>query len=108
MKYAVNAHLITLTAVLAESMNLAKAQGLDLQVFGQVLDTSPMASVYSKIKVVKMLAEDWAPQAAIKDCFNSAQLIHAAAEEVGIQSPLRRVCGELYGEAIERGLGGRI
>jgi 3-hydroxyisobutyrate dehydrogenase-like beta-hydroxyacid dehydrogenase len=36
MKYAVNNFLITMTAGLAEATNLAHAQGLDLDAFGQV------------------------------------------------------------------------
>ncbi|GLB09954.1 hypothetical protein AtubIFM57258_005888 [Aspergillus tubingensis] len=106
MKYAVNTLLITLTVGLAESMNLAKAQGLDLEAWGKVLAAGPMASRYSGVKVEKMLRGDWEAQAAIKDCFNSTELIRAAAREVGVECPLMDVCGGLYGRAVEGGLGG--
>lgn len=104
-KYAVNSFLITYTVGLAESMNLARAQGLDLAAFGQVLDASPMASAYSKVKVQKILKEDWSPQAAVKDCYNSTKLIQNAVASVGIRSPTMDVCGELYQEAVQAGLG---
>jgi len=104
-KYAVNNFLITMTAGLAEAMNLARAQGLDLDAFGQVLDAGPMASAYSKLKVGKMLNQDWSAQAGIKDCYNSTQLIQAAAEAANTQAPLIQVCGALYKQAIESGLG---
>lgn len=104
-KYSINTLLITLTVGLAESMNLAQAQGLNLAAFGQVLEACPMASAYSKIKVRKMLSEDWSPQAALKDCYNSTQLIQSAAASVHTQTPLMRVCGNLHGEAIKAGLG---
>lgn len=104
-KYAINTLLITLTVGLAEAMNLAKAQGLDPAAFGQVVEACPMASAYSNIKVDKMLNQDWSPQAALKDCYNSTQLIQSAAVSANIQSPLMDVCGKLYTQAMEAGLG---
>lgn len=104
-KYAVNLYLVTMTAGLAESMNLARAQGLDLQAFGRVLDAGPLASAYSKLKIAKMINQDWSPQAAMKDCYNSAQLIQSAVKAADTRSPLAQLCESLYGEAIESGLG---
>ncbi|KAI8633136.1 hypothetical protein F5Y19DRAFT_471395 [Xylariaceae sp. FL1651] len=104
-KYAVNLYLVTITAGLAESMNLARAQGLDLAVLGEVLNAGPMASAYSKTKITKILAQDWSAQAAIKDCYNSAKLICAASEEVGAHSPLIESCRAMYGQANDAGLG---
>ncbi|RKU42404.1 hypothetical protein DL546_004958 [Coniochaeta pulveracea] len=104
-KYAVNNFLITLTVGLAESMNLARAQGLDLDAFGQVLDAGPMASAYSKLKIKKMLDHDWSPQAAIRDCYNSTQLVQAAADAADTQAPFIKLCSSLYQQAIEAGMG---
>lgn len=53
----------------------------------------------------KMLNEDWSAQAAIKDCYNSTQLIQTAAADPGVNSSLIQLCGHLYGQAIESGLG---
>lgn len=105
-KFATNLFLITMTAGLSESMNLARAQGLDVEAFGQVLDAGPMASAYSKLKVAKMIAEDWSPQAAIADCYNLTELVQGAAGEVGAQTPLMTVCNTLYRDAVKRGFGG--
>ena len=105
MKYAVNLLLITLTVGLAESMNLARAQGLNLEAFAKVLEACPMASNYSKIKVKKMLDEDWSAQATIKDCHNSTELIQSAAASVDTKAPFIQLCGALYGEAKALGLG---
>ncbi|KAJ3455250.1 hypothetical protein MRS44_013850 [Fusarium solani] len=57
-KYAVNLFLVAVTARLTESMNLTRAQGIDLKAFGQVLDNCALASPYSKVKVAKMLKAD--------------------------------------------------
>ncbi|KAL2015615.1 hypothetical protein VTK56DRAFT_5093 [Thermocarpiscus australiensis] len=104
-KYAVNTFLVTMTVGLAEAMNLARAQGLDLEAFGQVLEAGPMASAYSKLKVGKMLNQDWSAQAAVKDCYNSTQLIQSAARAAHTRSPLVELCGSLYRHAIQCGLG---
>jgi 3-hydroxyisobutyrate dehydrogenase len=104
-KYAVNLYLITMTAGLAESMALAQAQRLDLEAFGKVLNAGPMASAYSKLKISKMLNHDWTAQAAIKDCYNSTQLIQSAGKDANTKTPLVEVCGSLYKQANEVGLG---
>ncbi|KAF5671914.1 gamma hydroxybutyrate dehydrogenase [Fusarium denticulatum] len=104
-KYATNLFLISVTTGLAESVNLARAQGLDLEAFGEVLNNSPMASVYSKMKIAKILNGDWTTQAAIKDCYNSTELIKSAARAVQVQTPFIQVCNSLYREAHENGLG---
>lgn len=104
-KYAVNLYLITMTAGLAESMALARAQNLDIEAFGQVLDAGPMASAYSKIKVAKMINQDWSAQAAIKDCYNITELIDSASNALDAQTPLIHLTGSLYKQAIDRGFG---
>ncbi|KAF4338967.1 gamma hydroxybutyrate dehydrogenase [Fusarium beomiforme] len=104
-KYAVNLFLVSVTAGLAESINLARAQGLDLTAFGEVLDNCPLASAYSKVKIAKILKDDWSPQAAIKDCYNSTELIKTAAHELQVETPLIQLCNSLYKDAKDNGLG---
>ncbi|KAL6800922.1 hypothetical protein GGI35DRAFT_458436 [Trichoderma velutinum] len=103
-KYAVNIFLITVTAGLAESMNLARAQGLNLEAFSSVLDAGPLASAYSKIKLAKMAKQDWSAQAAVKDCYNSTELIRTAAKAAEAKTPLIQVCNSLYKQAMDSGL----
>ncbi|KAJ8123399.1 hypothetical protein O1611_g9600 [Lasiodiplodia mahajangana] len=104
-KYAVNLYLITLTVGLAESMNLARAQGIDLAVLEEVLNAGPMASVYTRTKMAKVISRDFSPQAAIKDCHNSGKLICAAAEASAVRSPLIQTCRAMYEEATKVGFG---
>lgn len=106
MKYAANLYLITMTAGLSESMVLAKAQGLEPAAFATVLNAGPMASVYSRAKLAKMVDGDWSANAAIADCYNSTQLIVNAARESGTEAPLINVCRNLYDRAKKEGLGG--
>ncbi|RYC84061.1 hypothetical protein BFJ63_vAg13083 [Fusarium oxysporum f. sp. narcissi] len=104
-KYSINLFLVSVTAGLAESVNLARAQGLDLEAFAQVVNSSPLASAYSRVKIAKILKGDWTPQAAIKDCYNSTELIKSAAQGVKVQTPLVQLCNSLYREAYQNGLG---
>lgn len=104
MKYAVNLYLVAITAGLSESMNLARAQGLDPAALGKVLDAGPLASPYSTIKVAKMVHQDWTAQASVKDCYNSTLLIQSAAESAGAWSPIAQLCVSLYRQAHESGL----
>lgn len=104
-KFAINTFLLSVTAGLAESMNLAKKQGLDLEAFSEVVGASPMASVYSTLKADKIFREDWSAQAAMSDCCNNAQLILAASKAAGAWSPLIEVCGSLYKEGVADGIG---
>ncbi|KAL4904888.1 hypothetical protein BDW74DRAFT_178460 [Aspergillus multicolor] len=104
-KYAVNLYLITMTAGLAESMALARAQGLNIQAFSQVINAGPMASAYSKLKIAKMASSDYTPQAAVKDCYNLTQLIKAAAQDVDAETPFIQLCASLYQKAITQQLG---
>ncbi|KAL2838961.1 putative NAD binding NADP oxidoreductase coenzyme F420-dependent [Aspergillus pseudoustus] len=104
-KYAVNT-FATITAVgVAESMNFARAIGLDQEAFGQILNVCPMASAYSRMKVPKIQNEDWTPQATIKISDYSSQLIRAAAAETNTRLPLLQACVEIQEEAIKDGIG---
>ncbi|KAI3323142.1 6-phosphogluconate dehydrogenase [Xylariaceae sp. AK1471] len=104
-KYAVNLYVTTLAVGLAESMNLARAQGLDLAVLGEVLNAGPAASAYSRSKITKIITQDWSTQATTKDCYNSSKLICGAAETAAARSPLIHVCRSMYAEAADAGLG---
>ncbi len=105
MKLAVNLFLIAMVTGLAEAMHFAERQGLDLARFVAALDAGPMASEVSRAKAAKLLARDFAVQAAIDNVLENNRLIADAARAAGIASPLLDVCHALYGEARVLGLG---
>jgi 3-hydroxyisobutyrate dehydrogenase len=96
MKLSVNLYLITLVASLAEATHFAQRQGLDLNLFREVLDASPMASSVSKIKLPKMVGEDFSPQAAISDVCMNADLVLQAAKAANIAAPMLDVSHALF------------
>jgi 3-hydroxyisobutyrate dehydrogenase len=105
MKLAVNLFLITLVTGLAEAAHFAERHGLDLEQFRAVLDAGPMASSVSRTKAAKLVAGDFAVQAASADVLKNNCLIAGAAREAGLASPLLDVCHDLYAETVALGYG---
>ncbi|GAA2489025.1 NAD(P)-dependent oxidoreductase [Terrabacter carboxydivorans] len=104
-KLAVNLYLCTMVAGLAEAYHLAGALDLDLVAFQQVLDSGPMASAVSTLKLAKLLERDFDAQAAVRDVHTNTRLVADAARSVGAASPLLDVTRELFGAAEDSGAG---
>jgi 3-hydroxyisobutyrate dehydrogenase len=98
MKLAVNTFLISMVTGLAEAFHFAGGHGLDLGLLRDVLDAGPMASFVSRGKAGKIVAGDFAVQAAVPDVLRNNQLIVAAARKLGLAAPLLDVCEELFAE----------
>jgi 3-hydroxyisobutyrate dehydrogenase len=105
MKLAVNLFLITMVTGLAESMHFAARQGIDLELFREVLDAGPMASPVSRVKAAKLTRDDFAPQAALADVLENNRLVAEAARSSHTASPLLDACHALYAEAVALGHG---
>ncbi|WP_203726061.1 NAD(P)-dependent oxidoreductase [Paractinoplanes durhamensis] len=106
MKLAVNTFLISMVTGLAEAFHFAQGVGLDPALLKEVLDAGPMASFVSRGKAGKIVEEDFAVQAAIRDVHYNNRLVVEAARQHGLAAPLLDVCRELYAETEELGRGG--
>ena len=106
MKLSVNIYLITVVTGLAEAFQFARAQGLDLATFVDVIANGQMSSPIMRVKGPKLLNEEFSAQAAIADVLTNNRLITGAARAAGIPVPLIDVCEALYAETVELGLGG--
>jgi len=98
MKLAVNLFMTAMVTGLAEAAHFAEKHGLDLGRFVAVVDAGPMASDVSRVKAAKLVAGDFAVQAAISNVRENVRLIVAAAREAGIASPLIDTCFALFSE----------
>jgi 3-hydroxyisobutyrate dehydrogenase len=107
MKLAVNTFLITMVTGLAEAYQLADGFGLDREQFADVLAAGPMASRVSVGKAAKLLAGDFAAEAAIADVLKNNRLVAGAARQRQLASPLIDVCHALFDEAVGHGLAGQ-
>ncbi|CAL9342279.1 NAD(P)-dependent oxidoreductase [Streptomyces sp. Tu 3180] len=105
MKLSVNLFLITQVTGLTEAFHFADRHGLDRRRFLDVLDAGPMASAVSRMKAPKLLARDFAVQAAAADVLKNNRLIAEAARRTGVASPLLDVCHTLFDETVTRGHG---
>jgi 3-hydroxyisobutyrate dehydrogenase len=105
MKLAVNIFMLGLATGLAEAVHFADRQRLDRQLVQTVLNASAMASAFSRMKLAKLVADDYSPQALAHDGCNSTRLITNAARDAHIATGLMDVCRELYEETVTLGHG---
>lgn len=105
MKLAVNLFLITMVTGLVEATHLARASGLDLALFKEVLDAGPMASDVSRVKLGKLVAGDLSPQASLADVLMNSRLVFGAAREARAATPLLDASRDLFETADALGLG---
>ena len=106
MKLAVNLFMIVMVSGLVEAFHFAERAGIDQSVLRDILAASPMASDVSQVKADKLVARDWAAQAAITDVLKNVDLVREAGRGAGATAPLIGLCRELYGSAVADGNGG--
>jgi 3-hydroxyisobutyrate dehydrogenase len=105
MKLAVNIFMLVLATGLAEAVHFADCQKLDRQLLQKVLNAGPMASAFSRMKLAKLVANDYSAQALAHDGCNSTRLITNAARDAHIATSLINVCRQLYEETVGLGHG---
>ncbi|MFA1551248.1 NAD(P)-dependent oxidoreductase [Actinomadura chokoriensis] len=105
LKLAAVSYAISLTAVVAESVALAKGLGLDPSLLGEVLTGGPLDSAYLQIKMKAMIEDDFEPSFAVRNAETNTRLIHEAAESAKIRVDVNDAAGERFRRAIERGHG---
>jgi 3-hydroxyisobutyrate dehydrogenase len=107
LKIAVNLYLITMVAGLAEAAALASALGVGWPLLRSVLDAGPMASEVSRMKLAKLVAEDFSVQASIRDVLMNCRLVADAAQAAAVEASLLTRSMHLFDRAHREGLGGR-
>ena len=105
MKLAVNLFLIAQVTGLAEAFHFAENNGLDVEAFRSVLDSGPMASSVSRLKLEKLVHGDFDVQASIRDVHYNSRLVVDAARRSGVSSPVLDTCRDLFAEAEQLGHG---
>lgn len=105
LKISVNLYLITMVTGLAESASLARRLGVDWSLLRSVLDAGPMASDVSRIKLDKLVNDDFSVQASIRDVLMNCRLVAEAAQGVGLDAPLLTQSMRLFERAQLDGLG---
>lgn len=88
MKLASNMLLGPLMLGIVEAMAFAKNAGLDLREFADLLNSGQMASPFVKVKVDKIIAEDWSPQAQMDNVVTSGGDAVRYAKAMGMNGTL--------------------
>ncbi len=105
IKLAINHYLIGMVTVLAESVKAARANGLDLRLLRDILNSGPMACEVSRIKLTKLVDGEFAPQASIQDVATIANLVEQEALRGQTQNPIIQSCALAFRKARDAGLG---
>jgi 3-hydroxyisobutyrate dehydrogenase len=105
LKLSTNTFLIAMVTGLAEAFHFADRHELDRRLLASVLNAGPMASDVSRIKVDKLLNDDFTVQAAIPDVLKNNRLVVEAGRRAETSTPLLDVCHALYAESVALGHG---
>lgn len=103
MKLAVNLYLITTVAGLTEAFHMAQRGGLDVNLLRTILDSGPMASSVSRMKLEKLVAGDFAVQASIADVLKNNRLVAGEARRLGVATPMLDTSHALFARTLELG-----
>ena len=106
LKLAANAWVASITAATAQSVALARALGLDPQLFLDAIAGAPVDSRYAHVKGAAMIAGTYEPAAfAVDGVAKDVALIQGAAAAAGVDTRLLEALAELYGDASRAGFG---
>jgi 3-hydroxyisobutyrate dehydrogenase len=106
LKLVVNTWLNGLIAALASTIALARALGIDPELFLSTIEGGPMGPAYARMKGDLMIAGDYPTSFALTLAAKDVRLALEAAAENGLDLPVVRAIADLYREATDRGLGG--
>jgi 3-hydroxyisobutyrate dehydrogenase len=105
MKLVVNEWLLSLTAVLAETLTFAEALSVDGAKFLEAIEGGPIDAGYAQLKGKMMLTGDYEPSFALALARKDADLVREAAAAEGIELPLNAVVRDRFAAAEAAGHG---
>jgi 3-hydroxyisobutyrate dehydrogenase len=105
MKLVVNEWLLSLIALLAETLTLADALAVDGAKFLEVIEGGPIDTGYAQAKGRMMLTGDYETSFALALARKDADLVRDAAAGEGVELPLNAVVRHLFAAAEAAGRG---
>jgi 3-hydroxyisobutyrate dehydrogenase len=103
LKLVVNDWIVGAVAVLAETLALADALGVDGAVFLEAIAGSAVDMRYAHVKGRMMLEGDYPPSMPLAHAAKDARLAVAAAERHGLEHAVTRTAAELLERGASRG-----
>ncbi|NRQ30576.1 NAD(P)-dependent oxidoreductase [Nonomuraea sp. NN258] len=105
LKMATVSYGISMTAVVAESLALAKGLGVDPDLVRQVVTGGPMDSVYFQAKSASILGGDFTPSFTVHNAEKDTRLITEAGAAAGVRLDLVAAAGDRFRRAEAAGHG---
>jgi 3-hydroxyisobutyrate dehydrogenase len=105
MKLVLNDWLASLTEGMAETIALARALGLDPQLFIAAIEDGPLGSPYAVAKARAALAGEVVPGFALRHAFKDVGLAVDAARERDLELPITEAISRRWQQAIVDGHG---
>ena len=105
MKLVTNDWVLTQTTMLAETMKLCAALGLDRKAFLDAIESAPVGSAYAQAKGAMCLAGEYPPNFPLVHGAKDARLIVDAARESGLALPLAEGTLAAFDAALAAGRG---
>jgi 3-hydroxyisobutyrate dehydrogenase len=104
-KLVLNNWLVDLVEMVAETLRVSEALGLDPKVIVDILSDAPIGSPYAVAKARTMLDEDFTSNFALKHAFKDAGLALDAARGVNVELSLTESLMSSWQRAIDDGAG---
>jgi 3-hydroxyisobutyrate dehydrogenase len=105
LKLVCNSWVALIMAGTAQSVQFARALGIDPRLFLSAIDGSPTGAPYAQVKGEAVLAGDYATSFAVDGVVKDVELMVGAAEQVGFPTALLDTLRELYAQASAAGHG---
>ncbi|WP_375537611.1 NAD(P)-dependent oxidoreductase [Curtobacterium sp. MCPF17_031] len=106
LKLAANAWIASITAATGQSLAIARALGLDPQLFLDAIDGSASDSAYAHTKGAAMISGQFPAQFALDGLRKDIGLITDAARDSDVDTTLLDALGRVYADASAAGHGG--
>ena len=103
LKLVVNAWVLTIVEGVAESLALARALGLDPQVFLDAVKGGATDAPYVQLKGAAMLAGEFDPQFPLWGALKDATLVQEAGAAAGVDMAIAGVLREHFQRAVDAG-----
>jgi len=105
LKLAANAWIASITAATGQSLAIARALGLDPQLFLDAIDGSASDSAYAHAKGAAMIAGEFPAQFALDGLRKDIGLITEAARDADVTTTVLEALGRVYADASAAGHG---
>jgi 3-hydroxyisobutyrate dehydrogenase len=105
LKLAANAWIASITAATGQSLAIARALGLDPQLFLQAIEGSASDSAYAHTKGAAMIAGDFPAQFALDGLRKDIGLITDAARDADVTTTVLEALDRVYADASAAGHG---